>query len=79
MSEQTDNLVLEMLRSMRASMARIEDDVRELKQRLSTVEQHISQMMASEMSHYASVAARLDRVTDRIERIERRLEIVPAA
>jgi hypothetical protein len=78
MSEGMDNLVLEMLRAIRASQARMEEDIRELKHRMSTVEQQAAQMLASEMSHYAGVASRLERI-ERIERIERRLDIVPAA
>ena len=64
---------------MRRSMPRVGDDLRELKQHLSPVEQRIAQLMASEMSYDPSAATRLDRVPDRIERIEPRLEIVPAA
>ena len=64
---------------MRRSMPRVGDDLRDLKQHLGTVEQRIAQLTASEMPHDPSVAARLDRVPDRIERIEPRLEIVPAA
>jgi phage shock protein A len=78
MSESPDNLVLEILRGMRASLSRVEEDVSELKHRMSTVEQQIAQMAATEMSHYAGVAGRLDRMSDRIDRIERRLDIVPA-
>ena len=78
MSESMDNLVLEMLRAIRASQARTEEDVGELKHRMSTVEQQTAQILASEMSCYAGVSSRLDRITDRLERIERRLEIVPA-
>ena len=78
MAEEPDNLILEMLRAIRRDMADMREDVRELKHRMSTVEQQITLMIASEMSHYASVSLRLDRLTDRVERIERRLEIVPA-
>jgi len=78
MSEGMDNLVLEMLRAIRASQARTEEDMRELKHRMSTVEQQIAQILASEMSHYAGVSSRLDRITDRLERLERRMDILPA-
>jgi polyhydroxyalkanoate synthesis regulator phasin len=78
MAEEPINLVLEILRAVRASQTRIEEDSRDLQHRMSTLEQQVGVMIASEMSHYASVSMRLDRLTDRVERIERRLEIVPA-
>ena len=78
MAEEPFNLVLEMLRAMRRDIGEMREDIRELKHRMSTVEQQVSIMIASEMSHYAGVSTRLDRIGDKIERVERRLEIVPA-
>ena len=78
MAEEPMNLVLGMLRAIRREMAEMREDIRELKHRMSTVEQQVALMISSEMSHYASVSTRLDRLHERVERIKRRLEIVPA-
>jgi hypothetical protein len=43
------------------------DDVRELRARMGGVEQGVAQL-----------SVRMDRLTDRVERIERRLELSPA-
>jgi phage shock protein A len=78
MSDNPPNLVLEHLRHLRAAMDGLRDDVRELKHRMSSVEQQIANALASETNHYVTVSNRLDRVGDRLDRIERRLDIVPA-
>jgi archaellum component FlaC len=62
-----ENIVLEHLRAIRATQDRHSDDLREIKGRLGILEQQ-----------YASVSNRLDRVDDRISRIEKRLELVEA-
>jgi hypothetical protein len=62
-----ENLVLEHLRAIRATQDRHSDDLREIKGRLGILEQQ-----------YASVSNRIDRIDDRIFRIEKRLELVEA-
>jgi len=62
-----ENIVLEHLRAIRTTQDRHSDDLREIKGRLGILEQQ-----------YASVSNRLDRVDDRISRIEKRLELVEA-
>ena len=62
-----ENIVLEHLRAIRATQDRHSDNLREIKGRLGILEQQ-----------YASVSNRLDRVDDRISRIEKRLELVEA-
>ena len=62
-----ESIVLEHLRAIRATQDRHSDDLREIKGRLGILEQQ-----------YASVSNRLDRVDDRISRIEKRLELVEA-
>ena len=82
MTESIDNLVLEHLRAMRADMTSLRDDVREVKNRLSTVEagqgailQHIGHLTSSIAQQQVS----FDRLSDRVERIERRLNLVDAS
>ena len=62
-----ENIVLEHLRAIRTTQDRHSDDLREIKGRLGILEQQ-----------YASVSNRLDRVDDRISRIEKRPELVEA-
>jgi hypothetical protein len=63
----TDNIVLEHLRHIRAAVDGLRDDMREVKGRLGILE-----------SQYASVSNRLDRMDGRVERIEQRLSLVEA-
>jgi hypothetical protein len=67
------NVVRELLRQIQADQRAMREDVRELKLRTSTVEHQIAQVVATEAAHYASLAGRLDRVGDRLDRMERRL------
>jgi predicted nucleic acid-binding Zn-ribbon protein len=63
----SDNIVLEHLRAIRAAQAEHSDDLREIKGRLGILEQQ-----------YASISTRLDRMDDRVARIEKRLDLVEA-
>lgn len=63
----TENLVLEHLRAIRSSVERLTDDMQEVKQRLGILEHQ-----------YASISTRLDRLDDRVLRIEKRLDLVEA-
>ncbi len=63
----TDNLILEHLRAIRASVDRLSEDMQEVKKRLGILEHQ-----------YASLSTRLDRVDERISRIEKRLDLVEA-
>ena len=74
MSEQTEHLILEMLRRIRSMTERIEADVGDLKLRMSAVENHIGQMQVQ----IAGTNSRMDRIEERLGRIERRLELVEA-
>ncbi|HXQ67126.1 MAG TPA: hypothetical protein VN980_11170 [Alphaproteobacteria bacterium] len=67
MAETPENLVLEHLRAIRADLAGLRSDMREVKVPLGALEQH-----------YAGLPRRLDLVYERVERIERRLELTSA-
>jgi predicted nucleic acid-binding Zn-ribbon protein len=60
-----DSIVLRLLRRMDAKLDRLQDDVADLKVRLTSVEEGL-----------AGVHRRLDRLEARIDRIERRLALV---
>jgi predicted nucleic acid-binding Zn-ribbon protein len=78
MADDTSNIVIEHLRHIRGSVDRLADDIRELKHRVTTVEQQMSSLTATEANHYASLASRMDRIENRLDRIERRLELTLA-
>jgi archaellum component FlaC len=65
MSPATENLVLEHLRAIRATVDRLSDDMQEVKGRLGILEQQ-----------YACISIRLDRLDESVLRIERRLDLV---
>jgi hypothetical protein len=74
MAGETDNLVLEMLRRIRASQERTELDIADLKGRLSALEQVTGQILVL----LGTMAQRMDRFDERLARIERRLDLIDA-
>ena len=64
MTNATTNLALEHLGHIRGGIDDLRQDMREVKTRLGLLEQQ-----------YAIISGRLDRLTDRVERIERRLDL----
>ena len=74
MAEQADNIVLEMLRRIRASQERMELDIGELKSRVSTIELTQGHVLTS----LGTLNQRMDRFDERLSRIERRLDLVEA-
>lgn len=65
MSPATENLVMELLRAIRATVDRLSDDMQEVKGRLGILEQQ-----------YAIISVRLGRLDERVLRIEKRLDLV---
>jgi DNA repair ATPase RecN len=60
-----DNITLRLLRSIDSKIDRVLDDVKDIKVRLTAVEEAL-----------AGVNRRIDRSESRLDRIERRLELV---
>ncbi|BDB13798.1 hypothetical protein [Acidithiobacillus ferrooxidans] len=79
MTDNTENLVLEHLRHIRARVDQIADDMTDFKHRMSGLEQAMS-LVKREVNLGEETDTRqqitLDRLAERIERIERRLELV---
>ena len=76
--EIVENVILEHLQSIRADITGMREDIREVKQRLSNVESGIGSLKRDTADLYAENAARhlrYDRLADRIEKIEKRLEL----
>lgn len=78
MADNVENLVLEHLRALRAGQDRIENELRDIKGRLSAVESGLNGVRR-DLVALAEADARLqvviDRLGDRVDRIERRLEL----
>lgn len=77
MTDNIENLVLEQLRAIRADIASVKEDTREIKSRLIIVESGIASLRRDGGDFAASIAdqrLRHDRMNDRINRIEKRLE-----
>jgi hypothetical protein len=79
MSENIENLILEHLKRFQSGQDRIERDLKEIKARLSTLEagqgsilQHIGHLASS----IASQQVAIDHMSERIDRVEHRLELV---
>uniref|UniRef100_Q07NL8 Uncharacterized protein n=1 Tax=Rhodopseudomonas palustris (strain BisA53) TaxID=316055 RepID=Q07NL8_RHOP5 len=64
MVDEPDNIVLVYLRRMDEKLDRLSDDMRDVKVRITAVEEGV-----------AGVNRRLDRLEVRVDRIERRLEL----
>jgi hypothetical protein len=82
MSENVDNLILEMLKGLRGEVkdfrVRYEEDMDDLKARMSSLESSMVSVRR-DVNHGSDVDARqqvsLDKIIKRIERIEHRLEL----
>lgn len=79
MTEATENLVLEHLRHIRGDIGVLRVEVREVRDRLATVESQLIGLRRDLTETMASVAllnGRIDRLADRMERVEQRLGLV---
>ncbi len=65
MPNEPDNLTLVYLRRLDEKIDRVGDDLRDLKVRMTAVEENL-----------AGVQRRIDRLDTRVERIEKRLDLV---
>lgn len=61
------DIILEHLRAIPGTADRLADDMQEVKGRLGILEQR-----------YAGISTRLDRIDDRVSRIEKRLDLAEA-
>lgn len=78
MSTPPDNLVLELLRAIRATQDRHSEMFREIISRVSSLERGLASVehrLADLASDRADQSERIDRLAERIARIERRLEL----
>ena len=78
MSDEPDNIMLVYLRRLDAKMDGLREDMGDVKRRLTLLEIQVGQLAATEASHYAHTALRLDRIESRLERLERHADIIAA-
>ena len=71
MTDNVENLMLEMLRRIDQRIDNVEGDMRDTKVRMTMVEEHLGNFMIG----VSGVNSRLDRMVERVERIERRLDL----
>jgi archaellum component FlaC len=71
MAENLEHIIFEQFRRLDQRLARMEDDLGDIKLRVTTTEEHLGSMMMS----MAGVNARLDKIDGRVQRIERRLDL----
>jgi hypothetical protein len=71
------NLVLEHLRAIRGEFAEFRVEQREQRMRLGAIERSLAHIERDGAEFRAEIGVRFDRVLDRLDRIEARLELVP--
>ncbi|WP_123102010.1 hypothetical protein [Acidithiobacillus sulfuriphilus] len=78
MTDNTENLLLEHLKRFQSGQDRIERKLEEVISRLGNLEVSVASLrrdFAHSEENAASMGIRMDRMNERIERIERRLEL----
>ena len=78
MSEKVENLILEHLRGMRGSQDRVEQELREIKNRITNLESGVAGIRrewAHDNDKIVQQQIGLDHLNERIEKIEKRLDI----
>ncbi len=81
MIEIVENLVIEHLRAIRNELAQVKDDTSEIKMRLTSIDERLTlaeKGIANVHGDFAIIQIRMDKQGDRLERIEKRLELTPA-
>jgi predicted nuclease with TOPRIM domain len=70
-ADEPDNLIVPYLRRLDGKVDRLLDDMREVKQRLSSVEVSVAHLHGD----FAAQSGRIDRLESRLDRIEQRLDL----
>ena len=74
MTAEVENLILERLRRIDGRLDLVQNDMREVKERLG----HLERGQAELHLQYATLSTRMDRMDARLDRIERRLDLADA-
>jgi hypothetical protein len=78
MTEEPQNILLRYLRKLDGKLDQVIESQRDHGRRLTALEVGVGNFSATEMSHYANGAMRADRTDERLDRIERRLDLKEA-
>ncbi|MGL4962761.1 MAG: hypothetical protein ACRC67_16135 [Inquilinus sp.] len=68
MTIEPENLVIELLRAVRADVAEMRSEQREQRVRLAAIERHLAHLERDGAEFRAEIGGRFDRIHDRIER-----------
>ncbi|NJK32589.1 MAG: hypothetical protein HC927_09365 [Deltaproteobacteria bacterium] len=71
MTDETENLVIEILKRMQGDMALMRDEMRGIRLEMTGIKQHIAAFFAHEVKQDSEI----DAIKLRLDRIERRLEL----
>ena len=74
MTDEPQNIVLEHLRYLRRTVDDVKLDIVDMKSRMSGTEILLGQIV----SLLAAQSGRMDRIDERLARVERRLDLIPA-
>ncbi len=75
MTDNIENLTLKFMRRLDTRLDRLETDIGDIKLRVTATEEHLASIMMS----MAGVNSRMDKIDDRLLRVELRLELTDAA
>ncbi|HWK43894.1 MAG TPA: hypothetical protein VNT30_04200 [Stellaceae bacterium] len=81
MSEEPDGLVLVYLRRLDEKIDRIIESLQDVQRRVTSLEANVARLReetASLHGDFAGQSMRMDRIEDRLLRIEHRLDLLPA-
>ena len=78
MAEASLELLQVMVQRVLDIATTIQTENREMRQRVGMLERQVGFIGGNEAEHYASLSIRLDEVLTRLDRIERRLDLVDA-
>lgn len=72
MADPDMTLMLEHLKALRTELASVKDDTRHLRREMGVLRQHVAALVTGQLGHAEDIAS----LTARVERIERRLDLV---
>jgi archaellum component FlaC len=75
MTENVENLTLQFMRRLDTRLDRLEHNIDDIKLRMTATEEHLASIMMS----IAGVNSRMDKIDQRLTRVERRLDLTDVA
>ena len=78
MSDNIENLIIEHLKAIRAEVASVKTDTREIRSRISSMESSLARLSRETSSNFEEIIENrhlFDELRERVERLERRMEL----